>query len=130
MSYKGSLDTLSPDPVLTDLPECNGQTKRVRVGEGNKQSLTSTRTSGAPAAAPQWDRVGAGEPGRGSSPPTAQQPGRQRNPVVSLPGFCSQTELDRQRRSGLCAAGILRLSQVPAKCRLEPSHFLGNANWI
>ena len=87
MSNKGSLDTLSPTPVLT-----NGQTKRVRVGEGKKQSLTSTCTSGAPGAAPQWDRVGAGEPGRGGSPPTAQQPGRQRNPVVSLPGFRSQIE--------------------------------------
>ena len=79
MSNKGSLDTLSPTPVLT-----NGQTKRVRVAEGKKQSLTSTCTSGAPGAAPQWDRVGAGEPRRGGSPPTAQQPGRETQSCLCL----------------------------------------------
>ena len=52
----------------------------------------STCTSGAPVAAHQWEGVRAGESGRGGSPPTAQQPGRQINPASSLPGFRSQTE--------------------------------------
>lgn len=91
-----------------------------RVGEGKKWSLKPAHAPAElPWPLPSGKESALGSPGRGGSPPTAQQPGRQINPAVSLPGFRSQTESLTDR-----GALIFVLQEFCTSLKCQP-----NAGW-
>ena len=112
MFNRDSLDTLSPAPVLIDLPKCNG-TKGQGKGKKKRQDPAHAAPAESPGAAPQWERDGTGGAGRGSNPPPHSSLADEINPAVSLPGFHSRPRAwPREALWSLCCRNFATFSSA------------------